>query len=101
MNKSLSVIISVSSIIFSVLSLCFFLQDEFIDSLILKLKSLGLTELMESQLVNLSSYIVNLYQNGRPHNAFHSSNPKLNHIFPKYQVHPIEDRDKMFLSKCF
>ncbi|CAH8546737.1 unnamed protein product [Schistosoma guineensis] len=73
-------------------------NDEFIDSLILKLKSLGLTELMESQLVNLSSYIVNLYQNGRPHNAFHSSNPKLNHIFPKYQVYPIEDRDKMFLS---
>ncbi|XP_018651160.1 serine/threonine kinase [Schistosoma mansoni] len=73
-------------------------NDEFIDSLILKLKSLGLTELMESQLVNLSSYIVNLCQNGRPQSAFHSSNPKVNRIIPKYQVYAIENRDKMFLS---
>nr|CAH8849108.1 unnamed protein product [Trichobilharzia regenti] len=72
--------------------------DEFIDSLILKLKSLGLTELMESQFVNLSNYILNLCRNGRPQNIFHSSNPKVNRIFPKYRIYPFESWGKKLLS---
>ncbi|VDP99950.1 unnamed protein product [Trichobilharzia regenti] len=73
--------------------------DEFIDSLILKLKSLGLTELMESQFVNLSNYILNLCRNGRPQNIFHSSNPKVNRIFPKYRIYPFESWGKKLLSE--
>ncbi|CAH8499372.1 unnamed protein product [Schistosoma turkestanicum] len=74
-------------------------NDEFIDSIIIKLKSLGLTELMESQLVNLSSYIINLCQNGRPQNVFQSStNSKMNRTVPKYKIYPIENCDKIFLS---
>ncbi|KAH8878058.1 Phosphoinositide 3-kinase regulatory subunit 4 [Schistosoma japonicum] len=72
-------------------------NDEFTDALILKLKSLGLTELMESQLVNLSTYIVNLCQNGRPQSHFNSSNPKVNRIIPRYNVYSIEKWDKMVL----
>ncbi|KAK4471256.1 hypothetical protein MN116_004701 [Schistosoma mekongi] len=72
-------------------------NDEFTDALILKLKSLGLTELMESQLVNLSTYIVNLCQNGRPQSHFNPSNPKVNRIIPRYKVYPIEKWDKTVL----
>ncbi|CAH8532470.1 unnamed protein product [Heterobilharzia americana] len=73
-------------------------NDEFIDSLILKLKSLGLTELMESQFVNLSSYILNLCRNGHPQSIFHSLSPKVNRVFPKYKIYPLENGSKKFLS---
>lgn len=66
-------------------------NDESVDFIVAKLQSLGLTELMESQLVNLSNLVVNLCRNG---DRFTGRNQMSSKKLPKYQVYPISKEPK-------